>query len=71
MSDKPEFLDAAELRSLTGFQRAAEQEAWLTERGVPCRRDGRRMIVSRLHTRLWLEGRPVVSSSGPNWAAVR
>jgi hypothetical protein len=66
-----EFLKASELHDLTGFARAAEQDAWLTERGIPHKRDGRRVIVSRFHSRAWLEGRPVVASNAPNIAAIR
>jgi anti-sigma factor RsiW len=66
----PEFLDADELRVLTGFKPAAKQDAWLRDKGIPHRRDGKRLIVSRQHVRAWLEGRLVVSSNGPNWSAV-
>ncbi len=65
-----EFLDSAEVRELTGFSRAAEQDDWLTNRGIPHRRDGRRIIICRVHARSWVEGRAVVSSNGPNWTAV-
>jgi hypothetical protein len=67
---EPEFLGPDELRALTGFKPAAKQDGWLREQGIPHRRDGARVIVSRLHVRAWLEGRPVVSSNGPNWSAV-
>lgn len=60
MSDT-EFLKPGELHDLTGFARAAEQEAWLAERGIPHRRDGKRVIVCRVHARAWVEGRPVTA----------
>ncbi len=66
-----EFLTASETHALTGFARAAEQEAWLKERGIPHRRDGKRVIVSRFHSRAWLEGRAVVASNAPNLGALR
>ncbi len=66
-----EFLSAQELHALTGFARAAEQDAWLKERAIPHRRDGRRVVVSRFHARSWLEGREVVASNAPNIAALR
>lgn len=66
-----EYLAPQELHTLTGFARAAAQAAWLTERGVPHRRDGSRMIVSREHVRAWLEGKSTVFSAGPNWSAVK
>jgi hypothetical protein len=64
------FLDDAELRELTGFARAAEREAWLREKGIPFRLDGRRFIVLRQHVVAWVENRPVVSSNSPNWSAL-
>ena len=71
MSDaKPEFLDKAELHQLTGAARVKAQAAWLKAEAIPHKVAGERVIVSRLHVRAWLEGRAVVSSSGPNWAAV-
>ena len=69
MSDA-EFLAADELRALTGYKPAGKQEGWLKARGIPNRRDGSRIIVSRRHVLAWLEGRAVVSSNGPNWSAV-
>jgi hypothetical protein len=65
-----EFLKADELLDLTGYKQAEKQEEWLSEYGVPHRRDGRRVIVSRFHAREWLAGREVVMSSGPNWGAL-
>jgi hypothetical protein len=65
-----EFLNAADLQALTGFARAAEQTAWLTEHSVPHRRDGKRVIVSRFHAREWLAGRNVVPSTAPNLEAL-
>jgi hypothetical protein len=65
-----EFLTAAELHALTGYARAAEQEAWLKQHSMPCLRDGKRVVVSRVHVRERLAGREIVSSSGPNWDAL-
>lgn len=65
-----EFLGPDELRALTGFKPAGKQSAWLTDRGIPHRKDGSRIIACRVHVRAWVEGRPVVSSNGPNWSAV-
>ncbi len=69
MSDR-EFLAPDELGDLTGAKPVDTRENWLKEHGIPYRRDGRRLIVSRFHARAWLEGRAVVASSGPNWSAV-
>lgn len=63
-----EFLSRDELRDLTGVARAAAQGRWLTEKGVPHHVDGRRVIVSRHHVRLWLEGKHELRQrSEPNW----
>lgn len=68
---EPEFLSTADLHALTGYSRAAEQEVWLKEHGIPHRRDGRRIILARFHARAWLEGRHVVASNEPNLSALR
>ena len=65
-----EFLSADEVQRLTGQRSRAKQAAWLKAEGIPGKQDGSRMIVSRVHVRAWLEGRPVVSSTGPNWSAM-
>lgn len=65
----PELLDKIELRLLTGATRADAQAAWLAAQGLPHRRDGARVIVSRHHVRLWLEGKQAPRSSGINWNA--
>ena len=66
-----EYLTPPELHQLTGFARANSQAAWLQDKNVPHRQDGRRVIVSRVHVQAWLEGRNVVTSNGPNWASVK
>lgn len=66
-----EFLSSSELHQLTGYARANAQAAWLKEKGVAHKRDGSRVIVARTHALAWLEGRSVVTSSGPNWASVK
>jgi len=68
----PEYLDSIELHLLTGYTRGTTQVSWLRDQGIPNRQDGRRVIVSRIHVRAWLEGRNVVASNGGiNWAAVK
>lgn len=66
-----EFLSPQELHDLTGFARAAEQDEWLKDHRIPRQRDGRRVVVSRVHARAWLEGREAVASNAPNIAAIR
>ena len=69
--DAPELLQRDEIREVTGKAHAAAQSAWLKERGVPHRLDGRRVILSRAHFRAWLEGTTAPRSGGINWGAVR
>ena len=66
-----EYLSPQELHTLTGYARSAQQAAWLKFRSIPHKQDGSRIIVSREHVRAWLEGKPVLSRSGMNVAAIR
>lgn len=66
-----EYLPPAELHILTGYARAGRQSKWLQEKTIPHKRDGRRVIVSRIHVLAWIEGRNVVASEGINWALIK
>lgn len=66
-----EFLSDDELRELTSYKPSRRQAEWLSEHGIPHRVEGRRVIVSRVHVRGWLEGKTVTVSSGINWGAIR
>lgn len=66
-----EYLSPGELHDLTGYARHAQQAAWLLERGIPHRQDGKRVILSRVHARDWLEGRTVARSNGLNLASIK
>lgn len=68
-ANEPEFLAPSELHQLTGAARVAAQGDWLTAQAVPHKLVDRRLIVSRVHVRAWLEGRSIITSKGPNWAA--
>jgi hypothetical protein len=70
MTQRGEFLDKTELHQLTGAARAPAQAAWLKTEGIPHKVDGKRVIVLWRHVTAWVEGRPVVSSNGPNWKAM-
>lgn len=53
MSDTAsEYLSPGELHDFTGYARAGQQTAWLIERGIPHRLDGRRVILSRIHIQM-------------------
>lgn len=66
-----EFLSPGEIHDLTGYARHGQQVTWLVERGIPHRLDGKRVILSRIHARDWLEGRTVARSNGLNLAAIK
>lgn len=65
-----ELLTQPDLHTLTGYARASQQAIWLTNQGIPFRRDGNRVIVSRTHMTAWLEGRNIVRSNGFNLAGI-
>jgi len=62
-----EWLNTAELKTLTGTLNPDV----LTKDGIPYRRRGRRILVSRFHTREWLSGRVVTPSRGVNLSLVK
>ncbi len=66
-----EFLSAAEGKDLTGCAKPDDQEAELKRQGLPAKRRGNRLLVSRFHCREWLSGRPVAPSRGINLALVK
>lgn len=71
MNIMTEFLSSPELHDLTGYAWPSSQATWLKEQGIAHRLNGKRVIVSRVHVRAWLEGRPVVQSSGLNLSAIK
>lgn len=66
-----ELLSPSEIRTLTGTANLDEQERVLTTDGIPYRRRGKRILVSRFHTREWLAGRTVTPSRGVNLSLVK
>lgn len=66
-----ELLSSSEIKALTGSANPEEQDRILTEDGIPHRRRGKRILVSRFHTREWLAGRAVTPSRGVNLALVK
>lgn len=66
-----EILSPSEVKSLTDSANPDEQERVLQRDGIPYRRRGRRILVSRFHTREWLAGRTVTPSRGVNLALVK
>lgn len=68
---EPEFLSNPEIRTLTGYAGRDAQCSKLDELGVPHRRDGARVLVSRFHARQWLLGLPLRQSAGPRLDLVK
>jgi hypothetical protein len=66
----PAFLDKDHLRALTAARGLDAQEAFLKAEGIPYQRRGSNMVVMWQHVRGWIEGKPLVSSTGPNWSAL-
>lgn len=65
------LLSKPELKRVSGFGTRERQTAWLRQEGIPFQLNGKQeLVVSWHHVNAWLEGRQVVSSSGPNWAAL-
>lgn len=66
-----ELLSTAEVHQLTGCRTRDAQCEWLAGMGVPFRRDGQRILVSREHVRQWLAGVELRSPVGPRMDMVR
>lgn len=66
-----ELLSPAEVRDLTGTSKVDEQERVLSMDGLPYRRRGERILVSRFHTREWLSGRVVTPARGFDLSLVK
>lgn len=63
-----EWLDSAEIRGLAGCAGRDAQALKLAELGVPFKRDGARIIVSREIARRWTCGETFrAATSGPRW----
>jgi len=65
------ILSQDELRTLTGYARAAEQRRVLDDHGIPYKTIGNRTIVLSAHIASWVEGRPVRTSVEPDFSMVR
>ncbi len=65
------MLEAKEIRKLAGVSKTDEQEAFLKQEGIPHKRRGRRILLSRAHVRAWLAGQMLPPSRGVNLGAVR
>jgi hypothetical protein len=66
-----EILSPAEVRDLAGCVAREAQCAKLEALGVPYKRDGARILISRVHVRQWLAGETLKQSAGPRLDLVR
>jgi hypothetical protein len=66
-----ELMSPEEIKELTDAAQAAKQAEWLADHGIPHKLVGRRVKLSRVHVRQWLEGARFAFSSGVNLGAVR
>ena len=66
-----ELLSPAEVKELAGCAARDAQAEKLAALGVPFRRDGARILVSRMHVRQWLNGEQLRPSVGPRMDLVR
>jgi hypothetical protein len=65
-------LSKAELASVSGRARIDAQEAWFREKGIPFQRNGRGdLVVLWTHVKDWVEGRPSVRFSEPDFSSLR
>ena len=69
--DMTGFLTKEERRELTGYRNKNPQIAWLKSKGLPFQIDEDRLIVMRTHVQQWIEGKPLIKSTGVNFAAVK
>jgi hypothetical protein len=69
--EQSEWMSADEIRELTDLRQAPKQAQWLEDRGIPHRLEGRKVKLSRVHVRAWLEGARLNVGGGINWGAVK
>ncbi|CAM4307825.1 DUF4224 domain-containing protein [Comamonas aquatilis] len=66
-----EFLRPQEIKRMASACTIDEQEAFLKKEGIPHKRIGKRILVSRAQVREWLTGVIFTPSRGINLGAVR
>jgi hypothetical protein len=66
-----ELFSQSEVKGLTGKSARGAQAEWLAGQGVPFRRDGARILVSREHVRRWLSGEVLRQSAGVRMELVK
>jgi hypothetical protein len=64
-------LSNAELKDVSGRALSAAQEDWFRSKGIPCKRNGRGdLVVLWRHVEQWVEGRPPVRFSEPDFSSL-
>ena len=66
-----EFLLPQEIKRMTSEGKLDAQEAFLKSEGIPHKRRGRRILVSRAHVRAWIAGAIFTPSRSINLEATR
>jgi hypothetical protein len=66
-----EFLTNPEIRDLTQCAGREAQCSALEEEGIPFKTRGKRILVSRIHARMWLMGEKLRPAVGPRLDLVR
>jgi hypothetical protein len=65
------LLDAAELKRVSGAGLRSGQIAWLREEGIPFKINRKdELVVCWRHVHAWIEGRPAVRSSEPDFSSL-
>jgi hypothetical protein len=65
-------LTKEELTATSGMARDSAQERWLRAEGIPFRRNARgELVVLWTHVTAWVEGRPSVRFSEPDFSSLR
>lgn len=66
-----EFLLPQEIKRMTSQGKLDDQESFFKKEGIPHRRLGKRILVSRAHVREWIAGAVFVPSRGINMGAIK
>lgn len=64
------FLSDEDVQRLTGAARPRRQLDWLEGEGIPCKRQGSRVVVCWAHVHAYMEGRPLAAYVEPDLTGV-
>jgi hypothetical protein len=64
-------LSRESLKAVSGRALSSAQEEWFRSQGIPCKRNGRGdLVVLWRHVEQWVEGRPPVRFSEPDFSSL-